>query len=80
MPHPDKINLRAERIAPAFLALGMSAFVAAVVTTINTGIDPGLAERWLRAWAVAAPAAVVAVYALRPLARRLALSLAKRWP
>ena len=56
----------------------MSAFVALVVTAINTGIDGGLALRWLAAWALACPAAIVAAYLLRPLAWRAALAIAVR--
>lgn len=67
---------RAQRLLPGVLALGMSAFVAAVVTVINTGVDAGLPSRWLRAWALAGPAAVFAAYLLRPLAWRLALAIA----
>jgi len=57
---------------PAFLATGMSAFVAAGVTAINTGIDGGFPWRWLLAWSVACPAAIVAAYLFRPLAWRAA--------
>jgi hypothetical protein len=57
---------------PAFLAIGMSAFVAAVVTVINTGIDGGLPWRWLLAWSIACPVAIVAAYLFRPLAWRAA--------
>ena len=67
---------RAERLMPGVLATGMSAFVAAVVTTVNTGMDAGFALRWLRAWALAAPAAIVAAYLLRPVAWRIARRLA----
>lgn len=77
---PSPALRRAERLLPGLLALGMSAFVAAVVTTINTGLDTGLPLRWLRAWTLAAPAAVVAAYLLRPLAWRLALAIAGARP
>lgn len=77
--HDDpELLRRAQRLLPGLLAIGMSAFVAAVVTTINTGLDGGLALRWLRAWALAGPAAIVAAYALRPLAWRAALRIAAR--
>jgi hypothetical protein len=63
---------------PGFLALGMSAFVALVVTAFNTGVDAQLSTRWLAAWARACPAAIVAAYLLRPVAWRLALAVATR--
>ena len=44
----------------------------AVVTVINTGIDGGLPWRWLLAWSIACPAAIVAAYLFRPLAWRAA--------
>ena len=73
----DPVQRRAERIAPAVLAIAMSAFVAGVVTAVITGFDPGLPVRWLRAWAIAAPAAVLAAYALRPGAMKVAQFLAR---
>lgn len=72
----DTAHARAQRLLPATLATCMSAFVAAVVTAINTGIDGGLALRWLKAWAIALPAAIIAAYAFRPLAMRMARLLA----
>lgn len=56
----------------------MSAFVALVVTAINTGVDAQLIARWWHAWRLALPAAIVAAYLFRPLAWRVALLLA-RW-
>jgi hypothetical protein len=73
----DPLQTRALRLMPATLAFFMSAFVAAVVTAINTGIDAQLLSRWLKAWAIALPAAILAAYAFRPLAWRLALSIAR---
>lgn len=78
MQHDPAHLQRAQRLLPAFLAIGMSAFVAAVVTSINTGVDAGLALRWLHAWAPACPAAIVAAYALRPIAWRVALAVSRR--
>lgn len=75
-PSPALLH-RAQRLLPGVLALGMSAFVAAVVTTVNTGLDAGLPLRWLRAWLLAAPAAVVAAYGFRPVAWRIALGIAR---
>ncbi|TBR13370.1 MAG: DUF2798 domain-containing protein [Lysobacter sp.] len=75
---PDAVTARALRLLPGLLAIGMSSFVAAVVTLVNTGLDAGLAGRWLRAWALACPAAIVAAYALRPVAWRCALSISRR--
>jgi hypothetical protein len=80
-PDLDETTLRrAQRLLPAFLATGMSAFVALVVTAINTGVDGGLVQRWLGAWALALPAAIVAAYLFRPLAWRAAMALAQRPP
>ena len=73
----ESVIARAQRLLPAFLATGMSAFVAAVVTAINTGLDPGFPLRWLYAWAIALPSAIVAAYVLCPLAWRAALALAR---
>jgi cation transporter-like permease len=73
-----QVQRRAHRWQPAFQATGMSAFVALVVTAINTGVDAHLVARWLHAWRLALPAAIVAAYLFRPLAWRIALLLA-RW-
>jgi hypothetical protein len=78
MDHDPALHRRAQQLLPAFLALGMSAFDALVVTAINTGIDAGLALRWLGAWSRACPAAILAAYLLRPLAWRAALAVATR--
>lgn len=72
MSSADLIQRRAHTWQPAFLAIGMSAFVAAVVTAINTGIDGGFPWRWLLAWSIACPAAIAAAYLFRPLAWRAA--------
>lgn len=74
---PDPAQLRrAQRLLPGFLAIGMSAFVALMVTAINTGLDAELPMRWLSAWARACPVAILAAYLLRPLAWRAALAVA----
>lgn len=72
------VDQRAQRWLPGFLAVGMSAFVALVVTVINTGVDAGLLVRWLHAWSIACPAAILAAYLLRPLALGAARAVA-RW-
>ncbi|WP_159016670.1 DUF2798 domain-containing protein [Cognatiluteimonas profundi] len=77
-PPGDGVERRAQRLLPGFLATGMSAFVALVVTVVNTGIDGGLPWRWLLAWLLAWPAAVVAAYGFRPLAWRAAVLVARR--
>ena len=77
MSHDPALLRRAQRLLPGFLAVGMSAFVALVVTAINTGIDARLGARWLGAWALACPAAVFAAYLLRPLAWRAALAVSR---
>jgi hypothetical protein len=74
----DAVEQRAQRLLPGFLATGMSAFVALVVTVINTGVDGGLPWRWLVGWLLAWPAAVVAAYGFRPLAWRAAVLVARR--
>ena len=77
MPMHDDSVLRAQRLLPAFLAVGMSAFVAAVVTIINTGLDADTFARWARAWGLALPVAVAAAYLFRPLAWRAAMAVAR---
>ena len=72
------LERRAHRLQPAFQATGMSAFVALVVTAINTGVDAQLIARWWHAWRLALPAAIVAAYLFRPLAWRVSRLLA-RW-
>jgi hypothetical protein len=71
------VERRARRLQPAFQATGMSAFVALVVTAINTGVDPQLVARWWHAWRLALPAAIVAAYLFRPVAWQLARWLSR---
>lgn len=75
--HDATVAARAQRLLPGTLATFMSAFVAGVVTAINTGLEPGFALRWLKAWSIALPAAIVAAYLFRPAALALARGLAK---
>ena len=72
----DPIERRAQRLLPAYLAIGMSAFVAAVVTLVNTGFDADYVLRWLHAWSLACPAAIAAAYLFRPFAWRAARATA----
>lgn len=72
----------AQRVFPACLAFFMSGLVSAVVTAINTGLMGGFVWRWLGAWALALPVAVTAAYLVRPVAWRLARTvarLARQW-
>lgn len=71
------VAARAGRIQPALLAAFMSCMVSGVVTLVNTGIDSAYPLRWLKAWALAAPIAIVAAYLARGPAARLALRLAR---
>ena len=64
-------------LAQADLAARGLLIVALVVTALNTGVDAGLAARWIRAWTPACPCAIVAAYLWRPLAWRIALALAR---
>lgn len=75
--HDATVAARAQRLLPGTLATFMSAFVAGVVTAINTGLEPGFALRWLKAWSIALPAAIVAAYLFRPAAMALARTIAR---
>ncbi|MEM6627332.1 MAG: DUF2798 domain-containing protein [Pseudomonadota bacterium] len=59
-------------VSSAFMAGGMSALVALVVTIINTGFDAGLPLRWLKAWCLAFPVAWAAAIGWGPTALKLA--------
>ncbi|MCC7249253.1 MAG: DUF2798 domain-containing protein [Lysobacter sp.] len=78
--HDAAVVARAQRLLPGTLAMFMSAFVAGVVTAINTGLEPGFALRWLKAWSIALPAAIVAAYLFRPAAMALARTFARFSP
>ena len=62
----DTVEQRAQRLLPALLATGMSAFVALVVTIINTGLDTRPAGAGCWRGSLAWPAAVVAASGSRP--------------
>jgi Protein of unknown function (DUF2798) len=63
------------RFTPLVLSFWMSLLMAGlmslIVTAINTGIDPGLLQRWGGAFIRVWPIAFVALFLLRPLAMRL---------
>lgn len=63
------------RFTPLVLGFWMSLLMAAlmclIVTAINTGIDPDLGWRWLKAFVLVWPIAFAVLLVMRPVALRL---------
>ena len=48
------------------MGFGMSLFMTLIITYINTGIDNEYAERYLKAWSVSLPIAVITALVVGP--------------
>jgi uncharacterized protein DUF2798 len=66
---------KARFIFPVVMAGVVVFIVAAVVTFLNTGTQPGFVGRWMRAFLVGWPVAAVVVFAGMPVVRRITLRI-----
>lgn len=62
---------KAAVIQPFIMATIMCFLMTALITVINLGIQPDYLFRWIKAFLIAWPAAVVAAFIAIPIARRL---------
>ncbi len=71
LPSPPMIPRRHAPVLFAFLTpASLPGVLSAAITAVNTGAGPGLAGRWLHAYALArAPSALPAVTAVAPRVR-----------
>ena len=49
-----------------FMGLGMSLIMTLIITYINTGMDNNYINRFLKAWSVSLPIAIIAALLLGP--------------
>lgn len=69
---PLHISKRFASVLFAFLmSIGLSGFLSAAITAINTGVDAGFIDRWLPAYALAWSLAFPSVTFVAPRVRRL---------
>jgi hypothetical protein len=66
---------KARFIFPVLMGGFMVFIVAAVVTFVNTGFQPGYVGRWLHAWLVGWPVAALAAFIGQPPIRLVTLRL-----
>lgn len=62
---------KARYIQPVFVAGIMAFLMTAVITFINLGLPPDFLARWLLAFGIAWPLAVVAAFIAIPVSRRV---------
>lgn len=64
------MNLKPKHIQPVLMAGIMAFLMTAFVTWMNLGFPPDYITRWLRAFVVAWPLAVIAAYIAIPISAR----------
>ena len=52
------------------MGLEMSFLMTVIITYVNTGYDPEYIERFLKAWSVSLPAAMIATSLVAPIAQK----------
>ena len=52
------------------MGFGMSLFMTLIITYINTGMDDGYPIRFLKAWSVGLPIAIITSLLVGPIAKR----------
>ena len=62
-----------------FISLGMSVFMSAVITIVNTGLEGDFLHRWGTAWLFAFPLAFLAGNFFSPISRKLTDKLTKSY-
>ena len=60
-----------------FMGLGMSLLMTLIITYINTGMDDEYINRFLKAWSVSLPIAIIAALVLGPPIKKLVDKITK---
>ena len=60
-----------------FMGLGMSLLMTLIITYVNTGLDDGYLNRFLKAWAVGLPIAITAALLVGPIAKKFVDKITK---
>lgn len=69
----DSLKFRA--LFAVLMALLMAFVMSGVLTAVNTGLDQGFVGRWMHAFIVAWPIAIIAAFYCAPIARRWTLRI-----
>ena len=59
------------------MGFGMSLFMTLIITYVNTGIDCGYLNRFLKAWVVGLPIAISAALLIGPIAKKFVDKITK---
>ena len=59
------------------MGFGMSLLMTLIITYVNTGIDDGYMNRFLKAWAVGLPIAITAALLVGPIAKKFVDKITK---
>ena len=59
------------------MGFGMSLFMTLIITYINTGMDSGYLDRFLKAWAVGFPIAISTALIVGPIAKKFVDKITK---
>ena len=59
------------------MGFGMSLFMTLIITYVNTGIDSGYLNRFLKAWVVGLPIAISAALLIGPITKKFVDKITK---
>jgi len=59
------------------MGFGMSLFMTLIITYINTGMDADYPQRFLKAWSVGLPIAIITSLLVGPIAKRFVDKITK---
>ena len=59
------------------MGFGMSLLMTLIITYINTGMDSGYLDRFLKAWAVGLPIAISTALIVGPIAKKFVYKITK---
>ena len=59
------------------MGFGMSLFMTLIITYVNTGLDNGYINRFLKAWVVGLPIAITATLLVGPIAKKFVDKITK---
>jgi hypothetical protein len=60
-----------------FMGLGMSLLMTLIITYVNTGYDNNFIDRFLKAWSISLPVAMVATTGVAPIVQKFVDKITK---
>ena len=67
-----------ETLFMLIMAIGMSIIMSGVVTAVNSGINDGFLERHFNSFIFAFPVAIIAAFAMAPIAKTIVNKIASK--